>query len=80
MTSAGFVSLVLHHPNDQFVGDQIPAIHERLRLDAERRPFGDVTAQDVAGRDLAIPAALLEDLGLRAFAGTRRPKKMRFIG
>jgi hypothetical protein len=37
--------------------------------------FGDVTAQNVAGRDLAIAAALLEDLGLRAFAGTRRPQE-----
>ena len=32
-------------------------------------------AQNVAGRDLAIAEALLENLGLRAFAGSRRARR-----
>ena len=56
-------------------GTSLPGVHVALRFEPERRLLGAITAQNVAGRNLPIPEAVLENLRLRALTGARRAQK-----
>ena len=56
-------------------GTYSPRSMYAARLDAERRAFLDVLAQDVARRDLRDAVALRQTRGLRPLARARRPEQ-----
>jgi hypothetical protein len=63
------------HLDDDFIGQQRAADHIPLGSLAELGAFVAVLAQDVAGRDLPCAETLLQNLRLRAFAGSRWPQE-----
>ena len=60
---------------NQVVADEVPGLHERTRLQAERRAALDGVAEQVAGRELRESKGLGEEGALGALAGARRAKK-----
>jgi hypothetical protein len=63
------------HAENDFVGHQIAAIHNRLRAAAEFRSVHDVFAEHIARGKMLDAMAAGNLLGLRSLTGTRRPKK-----
>src|ERR1700730_16791345 len=64
-----------YHLQDDGVGYQFPASHQRLGLFAQRISQSDIFAQHIAGREMrhAVPSG--EFLGLCPFARSRRSQK-----
>ena len=60
---------------DDVVGHQLPRVHQRLRLPAQRGSVGHRLAQDVAGGKLRKSEARDQALRLRALACSRRPEE-----
>ena len=61
--------------DDDIVGNEFAAIHDRLGLAPDLAARRDRGAQHVAGRELLQPRRSSRQLGLRAFAGARRPEQ-----
>ena len=62
------------------VGDVFAAVHERPRLDAQRRPLLHVLAQDVAGGDLRDVEPVHQALSLRPFPAPGGPSNTSRMG
>jgi len=64
-----------NHLQDDGVGYQFPASHQRLGLFAQRISQSDIFAQHIAGREMRHTVLLGQCLSLRAFACSGRSEK-----
>ncbi len=66
---------LLHQPDDDLVGHQLPGVHHLFCRQPEGRPRLDRGAQHVASRDLRDAELVADEGGLRALAGARRAQE-----
>ena len=70
--TVGRCDAVLHHADDDLIGDQLSLVHVGLGLAAQGSALADLGPQHVSGGDMRDAVPCGDPLGLGAFARARR--------